>query len=86
MRTPQPLADGAAERFVAMRKEANRKADYQRIPCVWLRAALGFRAAGHCLRLAGRLGRAGTFRLSASGRGRAAEQTLGRSSSPEPDH
>jgi hypothetical protein len=28
-----------------MRKEANRKADYQRIPCGWRRAALGLRAA-----------------------------------------
>jgi transposase len=45
MRTPQPLPDGAAERLAAMLKEANSKAGYQRIQCVWLRAALGLRAA-----------------------------------------
>src|SRR3954468_14324998 len=45
MRTPQPLPDGAAERLAAMLNEAKSKADYQRIQCVWLRAALGLRAA-----------------------------------------
>ena len=45
MRTPQPLPDGAAERLAAMLKEAKSKADYQRIQCVWMRAALGLRAA-----------------------------------------
>src|SRR3982751_5440598 len=45
MRTPQPLPDGAAERLAAMLKKAKSKADYQRIQCVWLRAALGLRAA-----------------------------------------
>jgi DNA-directed RNA polymerase specialized sigma24 family protein len=45
MRTPQPFPDGTAERLAAMLKEANSKADYQRIQCVWLRAVLGLRAA-----------------------------------------
>jgi transposase len=44
MRTPQPLPEGAAERLAALLKEAQSKAEYQRIPCVWLRAALGLRA------------------------------------------
>jgi transposase len=45
MRTPRPLPDGAAERLAAMLKEAKSRADYQRIQCVWLRAALGLGAA-----------------------------------------
>jgi transposase len=45
MRTPRPLPEGAAERLAAMLKEAKNKAEYQRIQCVWLRAALGLRAA-----------------------------------------
>jgi hypothetical protein len=45
MRTPQPLPEGAAERLAAMLKEAKNKAEYQRIQCVWLRAALGLAAA-----------------------------------------
>jgi transposase len=45
MRTPQAFPEGAAERLAAMLKEAKSKADYQRIQCVWLRAALGLRAA-----------------------------------------
>jgi transposase len=45
MRTPRPLPEGAAERLAALLQEANSKADYQRIQCVWLRAALGLRAA-----------------------------------------
>jgi transposase len=45
MRTPQPLPEGAAERLAALLQEAKSKADYQRIQCVWLRAALGLRAA-----------------------------------------
>jgi transposase len=40
MRTPRPLPEGAAERLAAMLKEAKSKAEYQRIQCVWLRAAL----------------------------------------------
>src|SRR3954470_801024 len=45
MRTPQPLPDGSAERLTALLKEAKDKAEYPRIQCVWLRAALGLRAA-----------------------------------------
>jgi transposase len=45
MRTPQPLPEGAAERLAALLKDAKSKAEYQRIQCVWLRAALGLRAA-----------------------------------------
>ena len=45
MRTPRPLPEEASERLAAMLKEANCQADYQRIQCVWLRAALGLRAA-----------------------------------------
>jgi transposase len=45
MRTPRPLPEEAAERLAAMLQEAHDKADYQRIQCVWLRAALGLRAA-----------------------------------------
>jgi transposase len=44
MRTPRPLPEGAAERLAALLKEAHSKAEYQRIQCVWLRAALGLRA------------------------------------------
>ena len=44
MRTPRPLPEGAAERWAALLQEAKSKADYQRIPCVWLRAALGLHA------------------------------------------
>src|SRR4051812_50203950 len=56
MRTPQPLPDGAAERLAAMLKQANRKADYQRIQCVWLRAALGLRAAQIAIALGWQVG------------------------------
>src|SRR4051795_9995870 len=45
MRTPRPLPTGAAERLAAMLKEAKSRAEYQRIQCVWLRAALGLGAA-----------------------------------------
>src|SRR4051794_20103809 len=45
MRTPRSLPEGAAERLAALLKDAKSKAEYQRIQCVWLRAALGLRAA-----------------------------------------
>jgi transposase len=45
MRAPQPLPEGAAERLAALLKDAQSKAEYQRIQCVWRRAALGLRAA-----------------------------------------
>jgi transposase len=44
MRTPQPLPEGTAERLAVLLQEATSKAEYQRIQCVWLRAALGLRA------------------------------------------
>ena len=44
MRTPQPLPEGTAERLAVLLQEAKDKAEYQRIQCVWLRAALGLRA------------------------------------------
>src|SRR3954468_3341465 len=44
MRTPRSLPEGVAERLAALLKEAQSKAEYQRIQCVWLRAALGLRA------------------------------------------
>jgi transposase len=44
MRTPRPLPEGAAERLAAMLKEARNQAEYQRIQCVWLRAALSLPA------------------------------------------
>src|SRR3954447_4343756 len=44
MRTPRPLPEGAAERLAAMLTQAKNKAEYQRIQCVWLRAALGLAA------------------------------------------
>jgi hypothetical protein len=56
MRTPQPLPDGAAERLAAMLQEAKSKADYQRIQCVWLRAALGLRAAQIAMALGWQVG------------------------------
>lgn len=45
MRTPRPLPEGAAERLAVLLEEAKSKAEYQRIQCVWLRAALGLGAA-----------------------------------------
>jgi transposase len=45
MRTPQPLPEGAAERLAALLKDAKSKAEYQRIQCVWLRAALSLPAS-----------------------------------------
>jgi hypothetical protein len=38
------LPEGTAERLAALLKEASSKAEYQRIQCVWLRAALGLAA------------------------------------------
>jgi transposase len=44
MRTPQPLPDGTAERLAVLLPQAKSKAEYQRIQCVWMRAALGLGA------------------------------------------
>src|SRR3954470_2389951 len=56
MRTPQPLPDGAAERLAALLNEAKSQADYQRIQCVWLRAARGLRAVPMAAALGGPVG------------------------------
>src|SRR3954447_20534210 len=45
MRRPCPLPEGSAERLAALLQEARSKAEYQRIQCVWLRAALSLPAA-----------------------------------------
>ena len=37
----RPLPEGAVERLAPLRKQARSKAEYQRVPCVWLRATLG---------------------------------------------
>jgi hypothetical protein len=56
MRTPRPLPEGAAERLAAMLQEAKNKAEYQRIPCVWLRAALSLPASQIATALGGQVG------------------------------
>ena len=45
MRTPQPLLEGTAERLAVLLQQARSKAEYQRIQCVWMRAALALSAA-----------------------------------------
>jgi transposase len=45
MRPPQPLPDGAYEQLTRLLQEVRSKADYRRVLCVWLRAALGLPAA-----------------------------------------
>jgi transposase len=45
MRTPQSLPDGTAERLAVLLLQAKSKAEYQRIQCVWMRAALALSAA-----------------------------------------
>jgi transposase len=45
MRPPQPLPDGAYEQLTRLLPEVRSKADYRRVLCVWLRAALGLPAA-----------------------------------------
>ena len=45
MRTPRPLPEGAVERLAARLKEAKNQAEYQRIQCLWLRAALSVPAS-----------------------------------------
>jgi hypothetical protein len=41
MGVSQPMPEGAVERLAPMLKEAHSKAEYQRVPCVWLCATLG---------------------------------------------
>jgi hypothetical protein len=51
MRPPQPLPDGAYEQLTRLLQEVSSKADYQRVLCLWLRAALGLPAADVALAL-----------------------------------
>jgi transposase len=44
MRPPQPLPKPALKELAALLKECKDKATYQRVQCVWLRAALGLPA------------------------------------------
>ena len=44
MRPPQPLPEGALKELAALLKQCKDKAAYQRVQCVWLRAALGLSA------------------------------------------
>jgi transposase len=45
MRPPQPLLAGAEAELTRLFDEVETKADYQRVLCVWLRAAYGLPAA-----------------------------------------
>ena len=51
MRPPQPLPDGAYEQLTRLLQEVRSKADYRRVLCVWLRAALRLPAAEVALAL-----------------------------------
>jgi transposase len=51
MRPPQPLPDGVYEQLTRLLQEVSSKADYQRVLCLWLRAALGLPAADVALAL-----------------------------------
>jgi transposase len=51
MRPPQPLPDGAQEELTHLLQEVDSKADYRRVLCLWLRAALGLSAAEVALAL-----------------------------------
>ena len=44
MRPPQPLPEAALKELAALLKQCKDKATYQRVQCVWLRAALGLSA------------------------------------------
>jgi transposase len=44
MGTLQPMPEGAAEELAAMLQAARTTTEFQRIQCVWLRAALGLKA------------------------------------------
>jgi transposase len=45
MRPPQSLPDGSYEQLTRLLPEVSSKADYRRLLCLWLRAALGLPAA-----------------------------------------
>jgi len=44
MRPPRPIPEGSKGRLALLLKEARGKAEYQRVLCLWLRAALGMSA------------------------------------------
>jgi len=44
MRPPRPFPEGTLERLQRGLKDARHKAEFQRVQCVWLRAALGLNA------------------------------------------
>jgi transposase len=44
MRPPRPFPEGSAERLEQALRGARSKAEFQRVQCVWLRAALGLNA------------------------------------------
>ena len=44
MRPPRPFPEGSVERLEQVLREARSKAEFQRVQCVWLRAALGLNA------------------------------------------
>lgn len=44
MRPPQPFPDGSVERIEQALRGAQSKAEFQRVQCMWLRAALGLNA------------------------------------------
>ena len=44
MRPPRPFPEGTLERLQQGLKEARNKAEFQRVQCLWLRAALGLNA------------------------------------------
>jgi len=55
MRPPQPLPDGAEGELTQLLQEVESKADYRRVLCLWLRAALGLPAAEVALALGWRV-------------------------------
>jgi hypothetical protein len=44
MRLPRPLPESALAELATLLKQCKDKATYQRVPCLWLRAALGWSA------------------------------------------
>jgi transposase len=44
MRPPRPYPKGSVERLAQTLRQARSKAEFQRVQCVWLRAALGLNA------------------------------------------
>src|SRR3954453_7427289 len=51
MRPPQPLPGGARKELTRLLQTVGSKADYRRVLCLWLRAALGLPAAEVALAL-----------------------------------